>query len=127
VKRENEGVEPSLSHFFLKPLFFRGPAPETLSITTKIPLACNLVLEHGKFLKVLVVHQHMLLSPEFSMANLFSALLRLTAATCASWKSFSTSTHITCNVVSGRKLSLRHSVKHYEAISLKSCSISILN
>ena len=58
------------------------------------------------------------------MTNLFSALLRLTAATRACWKFFSTSTHITCNVMSGRKLSLRHSVKHYEAILFKSCFIS---
>ena len=115
---------PSFSHFFLEPFFFRSPAPETLSVTTKIPLACNLVLEPRKFLKMLIMHQHMFSSAEFAMTNLFSALLRLTAATCACWKSFSTFTHITCNVVSGRKLSLRHSVKHYEAISLNCCSIS---
>ena len=115
---ENEGVLPSFSHFFLKPLFLRSPTIEALSITTKIPLACNLVLAPRKFLKTLIVHQHMLSSAEFAMANLLSALLRLTAAKCACWKSFSTFTHITCNVVSGRKLSLRHSVKHYEAISL---------
>ena len=30
----------------------------------------------------------------------------------------------TCNVMSGRKLSLCHSVKHYEAISLNCCFIS---
>lgn len=124
MKCENESVTPSFSHFFLKPLFFRGPAPEALSITTKIPLTCNLVLEHGKFLKMLIVHQHMLSSAEFAMTNLLSALLRLTAATCACWKSFSTFTHIACNVVSGRKLLLRHSVKHYEAISLNCCFIS---
>ena len=112
---ENEGVLPSFSHFFLKPFFFRSPTIEALSITTKIPL---------EFLKTLIVHQHMLSSAEFAMANLLSALLRLTAATCACWKSFSTFTHIACNVVSGRKLSLRHSVKHYEAISLNCCFIS---
>jgi len=115
---------PSFSHFFLEPFVFRSPAPETLSVTTKIPLACNLVLEPRKFLKMLIMHQHMFSSAEFAMTNLFSALLRLTAATCACWKSFSTFTHITCNVVSGRKLSLRHSVKHYEAISLNCCFIS---
>ena len=124
MKCENEGSTPSFSHFFLIPLFFRSPTIEALSITTKIPLACNLVLAPRKFLKMLIVHQHMLSSAEFAMANLLSALLRLTAATCACWKSFSTFTHITCNVVSGRKLSLRHSVKHYEAISLNCCFIS---
>ena len=124
MKCENEGVLPSFSHFFLIPLFFRSPTIEALSITTKIPLACNLVLAPRKFFKTLIVHQHMLSSAEFAMANLLSALLRLTAATCACWKSFSTFTHITCNVVSGRKLSLRHSVKHYEAISLNCCFIS---
>lgn len=71
-----------------------------------------------------VVHQNMLSSAEFAMTNLFSSFLRLAAATCACWNSFSTSTHITCNVVSGRKLSLRHSVEHYEAILLNSCFIS---
>ena len=124
MKCENEGVAPSFSHFFLIPLFFRSPTIEALSITTKIPLACNLVLAPRKFLKTLIVHQYMLSSAEFAMTNLLSALLRLTAATCACWKSFSTFTHIACNVVSGRKLSLRHSVKHYEAISLNCCFIS---
>ena len=71
---------PSFSHFFLEPFIFRSPAPEALSVTTKIPLACNLVLEHGKV--------------------------------------------FACNVMSGRKLSLRHSVKHYEAMSLNCCFIS---
>jgi len=124
MKCENVGSTPSFSHFFLIPLFFRSPTIEALSITTKIPLACNLVLAPRKLLKTLIVHQHILSSAEFAMANLLSALLRLTAATCACWKSFSTFTHITCNVVSGRKLSLRHSVKHYEAISLNCCFIS---
>ena len=124
MKCENEGMVPSFSHFFLKPLLFRSPTIEALSITPKIPLACNLVLAPRKFLKMLIVHQHMLSSAEFAMTNLLSALLRLTAATCACWKSFSTFTHIACNVVSGRKLSLRHSVKHYEAISLNCWFIS---
>ena len=124
MKCENEGSTPSFSHFFLIPLFFRSPTIEALSITTKIPLACTLVLAPRKFLKTLIVHQHMFSSAKFAMTKLFSALLRLTAATCACRKSFSTSTHITCNVVSGRKLSLRHSVKHYEAISLNCCFIS---
>ncbi len=72
---------------------------------------------------MLVVHQYMLTSAKFAMTKLFSAFLRLTVATCACWKSFSTSTHITCNVMSGHKLSLRHSVKHYEAILFNSCFI----
>ena len=75
MKCENEGSTPSFSHFFLKPLFLRSPAPETLSVTTKIPLACKLILEHWEFLKMIVVHQHMLTSAEFSMTNLFSSLL----------------------------------------------------
>ena len=75
MKCENEGSTPSFSHFFLIPIFFRSPAPETLSVTTKIPLTCNLVLAPRKFLKMLIVHQHMLSSAEFSMTNLLSALL----------------------------------------------------
>ena len=75
MKCENEGSTPSFSHFFLIPLLFRSPTIETLSIATKIPLACNLVLAPRKFLKTLIVHQHMLSSAEFAMANLLSALL----------------------------------------------------
>ena len=40
-------------------------APETFPIATKIPLACNLMLEHREFLKMVVVHQYMLSPAEF--------------------------------------------------------------
>ncbi len=73
----DEGVAPSFPHFFLKPLFFREPAPEALSITTKIPLACNLVLAPRKFLKMLVVHQHMLSSAEIDSFGYEKWLKRL--------------------------------------------------
>ena len=53
MKCENEGSTPSFSHFFLIPLFFRSPAIEALSITTKIPLACNLVLAPSQFMTII--------------------------------------------------------------------------
>ena len=53
MKCENEGVLPSFSHFFLIPLFFRSPTIEALSITTKIPLACNLVLAPSQFMTII--------------------------------------------------------------------------
>ena len=53
MKCENEGVLPSFSHFFLIPLFFRSPTIEALSITTKIPLACNLVLAPSQFVTII--------------------------------------------------------------------------
>jgi hypothetical protein len=53
MKCENEGSTPSFSHFFLIPLFFRSPTIEALSITTKIPLACNLVLAPSQFMTII--------------------------------------------------------------------------
>ena len=53
MKCENEGSTPSFSHFILIPLFFRSPTIEALSITAKIPLACNLVLAPRKFMTII--------------------------------------------------------------------------
>ena len=119
----------SFSHEFHVPIFTWRVAEIVFTISTQVPLFYNFPLAKRKFAIVFSIDKHLFTSAKFAMANLFPNLLRLTAAPCANWCSFLTFTHNVCNVMRGRKLSLRHSVKHYETLGLKNtlCAIITFN
>ena len=115
------------SHQFDVPFFFWGMAPIGFTVTSQIPLLYNFPLTKREILKHFRMNHYMLSSAEHTMTHLFPLLLRFAAATCADRRSFSAFTHNACNVMRGRRLSLRHSVKHYKAPGMKYCAFIYLN
>ena len=109
----------SLSHQLDVPFNSWNMTAIMFAVTTQIPLCYNLPLTKRKFFKLICANHSLFPSAEFTMADLFSTLLRLTATPCAYWSSFLAFTHNVCNVMRGRKLLLRHSVKHYETLGFK--------
>ena len=90
-----------------------------LSITTQIPLFNDFPLTIRKPFKLAGMNHCMFSTSKHTMAHLFTLFLRFATAPCANRRSFSTFTHNDCNVMRGRRPSLRHSVKHYKAPGLK--------
>ena len=91
-------------------------APIGFSISPQVPLANNFPLsERESFIKARM-YKYMLNTTKLAVANLFASLLRFATTPCTNRCTLSTFSHITSNVMRGRKLLLRHSVKHYEAI-----------
>ena len=103
------------SHHFDIPFLIWRMAPIGFAISTQVPLTNNFPLsERESFIKARM-YQHMLNTPKLAMANLLASLLRFATTPCTNRCTLSTFSHITSNVMRGRKLLLRHSVKHYEA------------
>ena len=86
------------------------------AISPQVPLLNNFPLTEGKLVVLLRKYQNLFLPAEFTMANLFASLLRLATAPCACRSLLFTFAHNVSNVMRGRRLSLRHSVKHYETV-----------
>lgn len=86
------------------------------AVTSQIPLFYYFPLSKRKSAIHFRMCKQSFTSTKFAMTDLFASLLRLTTAPCANRCSFSTFTHNDCNVMRGRRLSLRHSVKHYETL-----------
>lgn len=105
----------SFSHQLDVTFIFRIVATIMLSITTQIPLFGNYPLTKRKVFVLVGKNKNIFLSAKLAMANLLASLLRLATAPGTYWCALSTSTHIVSNVVRGRNVLLRHSVKHYEA------------
>ena len=105
-------------HKFSIPFFIWRMTTKVFTISTKIPLHDNFPLTERKKFVLFGMDKYLFQSAKLAMADLFASLLRLTAAPCAYWSPFSAFTHNVCNVMRGRRLSLRHSVKHYETIEL---------
>ena len=89
------------------------------SITTQIPRIHNLNCTIGELFKLTCANGHSFTTAKLSVAHLLSSLLRLTTCPISNGRTFFTSTHNACNVMRGRRLLLRHSVKHYKAPGLK--------
>lgn len=106
----------SFSHELDIPFFIRKVATIMFAISTQVPLLNNFPLTEGSQVVLLRKYQNMLLPAEFAMANLFASLLRLATAPNACRSLLFTFAHNVSNVMRGRRLSLRHSVKHYETV-----------
>ena len=140
-KRKNEGnyiklhpakiqgadniVLPSLSHQLDVPFFIWGNSEICFAIASQIPRFHHFNASDGNLFGKSAGKHLMLTVTKLSTAKLFTSLLRLATTPGTDWCSFSTSTHNVSNVVRGRRLSLRHSVKHYEAMDDKYVFISI--
>ena len=107
------------SHQFDVPFFSWGMAPISFAVTSQVPLFYDFPLTKREVLKYFRMKHYMLSSTEHAMTHLLSLFLRLAAAPSADRCSFSAFTHNACNVMRGRRLSLRHSVKHYKASGMK--------
>jgi hypothetical protein len=108
-----------LAHQFNVPLFFGVVSKELFAISTQVPLADHFPLSERKSVPLCGTDKGMLISTELAVADLFATLLRLAATPSAYRSLFSTFSHIARNVVRGRRLSLRHSVKHHETSKIK--------
>lgn len=113
----------SFSHQLDIPFFCSISVKIAFSITTQIPLTHYFPLAKGKKIKHIRMNKDSFSTTEHAMANLFAKFLRLAAAPCAYWSPLSTFTHNVCNVMRGRSLLLRHSVKHYKTLRMKYCFI----
>ncbi len=91
----------------------------TFSIATQIPWIHNFNRFVGKIFQMTHADGLMLFTTELSVTHSFASLLRLATSPIRNGRSFSASTHNVSNVVRGRNLLLRHSVKHYETSFLK--------
>lgn len=111
-------------HKFCIPFFIWRMTTIVFSISTKIPLHDNFPLTEREKIVLFSMDKYLFQSAKLAMADLFASLLRLTAAPCAYWRSFFTFSHNACNVLRGRKLSLRHSIKHYETKIIAFISIN---
>ena len=103
------------AHQFNIPFFIWMVAKVLFAISTQIPLANDFPLSERKFVPLCGTDKGMLTSTKLAVSNLFATLLWLAATPSAYWSSLSTLSHNVRNVMRGRRLSLRHSVKHYEA------------
>ena len=108
----------SLSYQFDVPFISWFRMIVILSITTQIPLFNDFPLTIRKFFKLEGMNHCLFSTTKHTMAHLFTLFLRFATAPCANRRSFSTFTHNDCNVMRGRRLSLRHSVKHYETLGV---------
>ena len=112
MQKQNDNL---LAHKFNIPLFIWMVAKVFFAISPQIPLTNNLPLSERKSLALFRLNKHVLTSTKLAMTDLFATLLRLAATPSAYRSLLSTFSHNVRNVVRGRRLSLRHSVKHYEA------------
>ena len=90
-----------------------------LSIAPQVPLFYYLPLTIGKFPKLIRMNHCPYSTTKHAMAHLFTLFLRFATTPCAYRCHFSTFTHNVCNVMRGRRLLLRHSVKHYKTSFVK--------
>ena len=109
------------------PFLGRGMAPVCLTVASQIPLFSYFPLAKGKFVIPATKDKHSFTPSESAVTLLFAFLLRLTTAPCADWSFLFASTHKTCNVMRGRRLSLRHSVKHYKAPGINDLKFITVN
>ena len=105
----------SFAHGSDEPFFVGGESPETFAVAAEVPLVGDFVLPIGQAVETATQNQHTFAATEPTVALLLAALLRTTEAS-ASRRSLLTFTHNVSNVMSGRSVSSRHSVKHYEAV-----------
>ena len=89
------------------------------AISPQVPLADHFPLSERKSVPLCGTDKGMLTSTELAVTDLFAMLLRLAATPSAYRSLFSTFSHIARNVMRGRRLSLRHSVIHYEASKIR--------
>ncbi len=106
--------EFSFSHQLDVPFISRFYVIVTFSIATQIPRIHNFNRFVGKTFQVPHADGLMLFTTELSVTHLLAAFLRLASCPISYGRSFLASTHNVSNVVRGRNLLLRHSVKHYE-------------
>ena len=104
-----------LAHKFNIPLFIWMVTKVLFAVSSQVPLTNNFPLPERKSLALFRLNKHVLTSTELAVTDLFATLLRLAATPSAYRSLLSTFSHNVRNVVRGRRLSLRHSVKHYEA------------
>ena len=112
------------SHQFNVPLFFGVVTKVLFSVSPQVPLADNFPLSERKSLTFFGMNKYVLISAKLAVADLFAPLLRLTAAPSTYWSPLSTFSHIDSNVMRGRRLSLRLSVKHYETSEMRASALS---
>ena len=94
-----------------------------LPITTQTLRACNVPRTEGKTFYVHSVQQHTFTTTKSPTGKLFPAFLRFAAAPSGDRRSLSTSTHKANNVVSGSTFAQYRSVKHYEAVDVRTFMI----
>ena len=97
------------------PFFIRIMATIMFAVTSQIPLFNDFPLANRKKLVFACNDISSFFTTKFTMAYLLASFLRFAAAPSAGWCLFFTFTHNACNVMRGRMLLMRHSVKHYEA------------
>ena len=101
--------------------------PICFSITAQIPLIHDFMLSIRQCLISTSKNHHSLFSTKPTMTSLLALFLRLAATNSADRSLLSTFTHNVCNVMRGRILSLRHSVKHYKAPGINDCEFITVN
>lgn len=109
-------MKQSLTHKTFEPLTVGVISPIAFAITSQIPWVDYLNLTYWKLFNLHIEQHFSFFLSKFTVRKPLTPFLRFTTAIRANWRFFSTSTHIAFNVVRGRKLSLCHSVKHYEAV-----------
>lgn len=112
----------SFAHGSYEPFFIWGESPEAFAVAAEVPLVGNLILPIGQAVETATQNQHTFAATEPAVALLLAALLRTTEAS-ASRRSLSAFSHNVSNVMSGRNISPRHSVKHYETVGVSECVI----
>ena len=113
----------SFAHQTDEPLFIGAEPPESFAVAAQVPRVRNLNWFVRQSVILAFAHHHSFTAAKLTIAELFSAFLRLAAATGAGRCPFLTSTHNVSNVASGRYVYLRHSVKHYETVVFNVCVI----
>ena len=118
-------MKGSLTHQFDVPLVIGCMIPIHLPIAAQFPRVNDFSLSDRNTIPFLMGKHLPFHATKLSVANLFATLLRFTATPCADRCTLSTFSHNANNVKRGRKLLMRHSVKHYKALrSLFKNSIS---
>ena len=117
----------SFAHKFDVPFSIREMTPICFSITAQIPLIHDFMLSIRQCLISTCKNHHSLFSTKPTMTSLLALFLRLAATNSADRSLLSTFTHNVCNVMRGRILSLRHSVKHYKAPGINDCEFISVN
>ncbi len=109
------------------PFLIRVMTKIVFAVTTQIPLINNFTLTKEQFFIVSFSKASTFVPTKLTMAFRFPSFLRLAATPSAYRSLFPTFSHFVQNVMSGRNLSLCHSVKHYETTLFKLFNITVLN
>lgn len=104
------------THHLNEPFFGRFTVMITFSISSQIPRIHNFNVYKRKLVIITDANGLMLPATEFTIAYLFTSLLRFATYPTTDGSSFSTSTHIVLNVMRGHNISLCQSVIHYKTL-----------